>query len=140
MARSSFSSLAVYAECEIEILEYRVRVEARENVADQRCELPEPGVGDREEWGREQSVQRLLGEAFELRFEDGELDFVGSSGEEIWERQLSGAGPVRQLYESFNDERRRELRGAAIAYFESERDGDEIRAPGPYLLILGSRR
>jgi SAM-dependent methyltransferase len=101
---------------------------------------PEPGVGDREEWGREQSVQRLLGDAFELRFEDGELDFVGSSGEEIWERQLSGAGPVRQLYESFADERRRELRGAAIAYFESERDGDEIRAPAPYLLILGSHR
>jgi SAM-dependent methyltransferase len=101
---------------------------------------PEPGAGDREEWGREPSVERLLGDAFELRFEEGELAFVGGSGEEIWERQLGGSGPVRQLYESFDDERRQELRDAAIAYFESERLGDEIRAPGPYLVILGRRR
>lgn len=101
---------------------------------------PERGVGDREDWGREDVVQGLLGAAFDLRFEDGENAFVGSTGEELWERQMNGAGTVKRLYESFDDERRRELRDAAISYFESERSGDEIRAPGPYLLILGTRR
>jgi SAM-dependent methyltransferase len=101
---------------------------------------PEPGAGDREEWGRERSVERLLGDAFELRFEEREFALVGATGEEMWERQLAGSGPVKQLYESFDDGRRRELREAAVGYFESERVGDEIRAPAPYLLILGTRR
>jgi hypothetical protein len=101
---------------------------------------PEPGVGDREDWGREEVVERLLGGAFELRYQEVAYEFVGSSGEEMWERQLAGAGTVKRLYASFDPERRRELREAAIAYFESERVGDEIRAPGPYLLILGTRR
>jgi SAM-dependent methyltransferase len=100
----------------------------------------EPGSGDREDWGREEYVMNLLGRDFELRFESGDNPFLGRTGAELWEWQLAGVGPINQLYESFEPARREELRTAVVDYFESERVGDEIRAPAPYLLVLGTRK
>src|SRR5919108_3874496 len=101
---------------------------------------PEPGAGERENWGREEYVRDLLGDAFELSFEPGDNTFVGSSGEELWERLVGAAGPTKVLFESLEPERRHELREAVTAYYESHRAGDQVRAPAAYLLILGRRR
>src|SRR5262245_56568701 len=101
---------------------------------------PEPGADDRRNWGREEYVEERLGADFDLRFEEGDNPFRGESGDEIWERQLAGVGTIRTLYESLDESRRSELHDAMVEYFESERVGDEIRAPAPYLLSLGTRR
>jgi len=100
---------------------------------------PEPGAGNREDWGREEYVSQLLGASFELRFDEGDNPFVGASGTELWKRQLAGVGTVRQLYESFDPGQRQALHDAAVEYFENERVGDEIRAPARYLLVLGRK-
>jgi SAM-dependent methyltransferase len=101
---------------------------------------PEPGAGNRENWGREEYVEELLGDHFELAFEEGDNPFVGESGEELWRRQLAGAGTVQALYRSFDPQRRKELEETVIAYFEAHRVGGEVRASAPYLLVLGRRR
>jgi len=100
---------------------------------------PEPGVGDPQDWGREEYVQSLLGQAFELRFEPGDATFVGPSGEEAWKESLE-IGPTRALVSSLDPDRLEELHRSVVEYFERHRVGDEIRAPAEYLLILGTRR
>jgi SAM-dependent methyltransferase len=101
---------------------------------------PEPGAGDREDWGREEYVRELLGGAFELRFEEGDSPFVGRSGEEAWETIAGASGPFKALTESLEPDRRRELSSAVIDEFESHRGDGGVVAPAPYLLVLGRRR
>jgi len=66
------------------------------------------------EWGREDHVEDMLGEDFELEFVDGTLWIDAERGE------------------AFHH--------AFVELYESYRDGDRIRAPRRYLLTLGTRR
>jgi SAM-dependent methyltransferase len=100
---------------------------------------PQPDVGDAEDWGREEYVASLLGDAFELRFESGNSPFVGPSGEEMWQRSLS-AGPTQALVSSLDDEQREGLHRSIVEYLERHRVDDGVRAPAEYLVILGTRR
>ena len=49
------------------------------------------------EWGREDHVEDMLGEDFELEFEDGTLWLEAESGEEIWRLFSESAPPVIAL-------------------------------------------
>ena len=49
------------------------------------------------EWGREDHVEAMLGEDFELEFEDGTLWIEADSGEEIWQLFSESAPPVVTL-------------------------------------------
>ncbi len=49
------------------------------------------------EWGREDHVEDMLGEDFELEFEDGTLWLEAASGEEIWTLFSESAPPVIAL-------------------------------------------
>ncbi len=51
------------------------------------------------EWGREDHVEDMLGEDFELEFSDGTLWIDAGSGEELWELFSSTAPPVLALLE-----------------------------------------
>lgn len=44
----------------------------------------EPGAGDRRDWGREEYVAELLGQEFELEFQEGDLRLTAGSGAEMW--------------------------------------------------------
>lgn len=102
----------------------------------------ESGVGDPEDWGREEYVETLLGEAFELRFESADSPFVGPSAEAMWERSLS-VGPTRALFASLDEEQQEDLHRSIVDYLERNREPGEnggIRAPAEYLLVLGKRR
>jgi len=46
------------------------------------------------EWGREDHVEDMLGEDFELEYEDGTLMLEAESGEEIWKLFSESAPPV----------------------------------------------
>jgi SAM-dependent methyltransferase len=102
---------------------------------------PRPdGVGDPFAWGDRDHVTALLGDAFALRFEEGDCPQPGGSAEEIWELFTSSYGPTKALAESLDPERRAELRRSWLAYFEQFRNGDAIRQPRPYLLVTGLRK
>ncbi len=102
----------------------------------------EPIVGrEAYEWGREDHVEDMLGEDFELEFEDGTLWLEASSGEEIWKLFSESAPPVIALVERLDAERAEEFHEAFVELYESYRSGDGgIRAPRRYLLVLGRRK
>jgi SAM-dependent methyltransferase len=93
------------------------------------------------EWGREDHVEDMLGQDFELEFEDGTLWLEASSGEEIWKLFSESAPPVVALIGRLDAVRAEEFHEAFVELYESYRSGDGgIRAPRRYLLVLGRRK
>jgi ubiquinone/menaquinone biosynthesis C-methylase UbiE len=93
------------------------------------------------EWGREDHVEDMLGEDFELEFEDGTLWLEAGSGEEIWKLFSESAPPVVALIAQLDEQGRDELHRAFVELYETYRTKDGIvRAPRRYLLVLGRRK
>ncbi len=92
------------------------------------------------EWGREDHVEDMLGEDFELEFSDGTLWIEAASGEELWAMFSSAAPPLRALLDKLDATQAEGFHAAFVALYESYREGDRIRAPRRYLLTLGTRR
>jgi len=93
------------------------------------------------EWGREDHVEDMLGEEFELEFEDGSVWLEADSGEEIWTLFSESAPPVISLVERLSAEDVDQLHRAFVELYESYRTEEGgIRAPRRYLLVLGTRK
>jgi len=93
------------------------------------------------EWGREDHVEDMLGEDFELEFEDGTLWLEAESAEDIWRLFSESAPPVIALIKQLDEERREEFHRAFVELYESYRTKDGgVRAPRRYLLVLGRRK
>lgn len=93
------------------------------------------------EWGREDHVESMLGDEFELEFEDGTLWFEAASGEEIWKLFSESAPPVVTLLARLDERRQREFHEAFVELQETYRtEGGPVRVPRRYLLVLGSRK
>jgi ubiquinone/menaquinone biosynthesis C-methylase UbiE len=93
------------------------------------------------EWGREDHVEDMLGEDFELEFEDGTLWIEADSGEEIWSLFSESAPPVIALIKRLDERQLEEFHQAFVELYESYRTADGgIRAPRRYLLVLGRRK
>lgn len=93
------------------------------------------------EWGREDHVEDMLGDDFELEYEDGTLWLEAESGEEIWELFSQSAPPVIALVKQLDEERREAFHRAFVELYESYRTKDGgVRAPRRYLLVLGRRK
>jgi SAM-dependent methyltransferase len=93
------------------------------------------------EWGREDHVEDMLGDDFELEFEDGTLWLEADSGEEIWKLFSESAPPVIALIERLDAEQTELFHRAFVELYEGYRtEGGGIRAPRRYLLVLGRRK
>jgi SAM-dependent methyltransferase len=102
---------------------------------------PEPtGAGDPTDWGREEHAAALLESDFELEFAEGDCPLVGESAEAVWELVTRSVGPMRDLVEHLEPERREELRRLEIEHLDAYGGNAGIRRPQAYLLILGWRR
>jgi SAM-dependent methyltransferase len=101
---------------------------------------PAPGAGSPFAWGDETHVRDLLGDAFELEFEEHDSPLVVASGEEYWELFSSSYGPTKTAAETLDADRREEFHETWVAFFEHYREGDEVVHHREYLLTLGSRR
>ena len=99
-----------------------------------------PGQGDSDDWGSEEHAQALLGDAFELAFDEGDAPVVGASGEAVWQLLLAASGPFKARASELEPERLESLHGEFVELLESHRTDDGIRVPAPYLLVLGTRR
>jgi SAM-dependent methyltransferase len=91
------------------------------------------------EWGREDHVEGMLGDDFELDFEDGTLWLDAESGEDLWQLFSHSSPPVVSMLRRLG-ERSDEFHHAFVELFESYRDGARVRAPRRYLMTLGRRR
>ena len=93
------------------------------------------------EWGREDHVEDMLGEDFELEFEDGTLWLEADDGEELWEVFSQSAPPVISLLGRLSEDDGEEFHRAFVELYESYRTPEGgIRAPRRYLLVLGRRK
>ena len=93
------------------------------------------------EWGREDHVEDMLADDFELEFEDGTLWLEADSGEEIWTLFSESAPPVVSLLARLDAERGEEFHRAFVELYESYRTPEGgVRAPRRYLLVLGTRK
>jgi SAM-dependent methyltransferase len=102
---------------------------------------PPEGVGSPFAWGDRDHLAELLGDDFELRFEEGDCPQPGSSGEEVWELYSTQYGPTRTLAESLDDDRRGALRRDWVEYFDQfATEAGGVIQPRPYVLVLGERR
>jgi SAM-dependent methyltransferase len=100
----------------------------------------EPGAGDRRDWGREEYLGELLGQEFELEFEEGELRVTAESGEQMWRRFTSHDGAAKAQVDSLDPRRAEEYRRAYVAHHERYRANGRISVPRRYLLTRGRRR
>jgi SAM-dependent methyltransferase len=103
--------------------------------------LPPPpeGVGSPFAWGKEDHVRELLGESFDLAFEEHESVLRTADGEEYWELFSSSYGPTKSAAEALDDERREEFHQTWVDFFEALREGDDVVHHREYLLTLGTR-
>ncbi len=104
--------------------------------------LPPPpqGAGSPFAWGNEDHVRELLGDSFDLGFEEHDSVLRTADGEEYWELFSSSYGPTKTAADALDDERREEFRQTWVDFFEERREGDEVVHHREYLLTLGTRR
>ena len=99
----------------------------------------EPAQGDSLDWAREEYAQRLLGDAFELEFAEGDAPMIGRSGEAIFQLLVESAGPMKARAETMPPELFQQFHTDFVNLFEQHRHGNTVSVPGPYLTILGQR-
>ena len=102
---------------------------------------PAPPPSSPFDWGREERVRELLGDAYDLDIEERVSMLRTPSGEDYWHLFSTSYGPTKTLAESLDDERREELHRAWVDFFEEEYSSNgEIVHDREYLLVLGTRR
>ena len=101
---------------------------------------PAPPPSSPFDWGKEDRVQELLGDAFDLQLEKHVSPLELGSGEDYWELFATSYGPTKTLYEALGD-RGAELRSSWIDFFEeNHREDGRVVHRREYLLVLGTRR
>lgn len=101
---------------------------------------PAPGAGSPFAWGDREHVSELLGDAFELEFEEHDSPLRLPSGEEYWELFSTSYGPTKTTIEGLDPDRREEFHQAWVDFGAARREGDEMVHHRQYLLTLGTRR
>lgn len=101
---------------------------------------PPEGAGSPFQWGDEAYAQEMLGEAFELSFEELDTRHEHHDPAEMWELFRTSYGPSHVLWHSLDEERQRELDETMTAVFEKHRDGSEISMERRYIVVTGTRR
>jgi SAM-dependent methyltransferase len=101
---------------------------------------PAPPPSSPFDWGDEERVRELLGDAFELELSEHVSTLRIPSGEDYWELFSTSYGPTKTLADSLGD-RREELRRDWVEFFETNyRANGEIAHTREYLLVFGTRR
>ncbi len=100
---------------------------------------PAPGAPDPLDWGKRDHVGALLGDAFQLRFEDGDAPLTGESGEKIWQLTISASGPFKARIAALAPATRDHLHREFVDYLDQHCRNGRTHLPTPYLLTVGTR-
>ena len=101
---------------------------------------PPEGAGSPFDWGREDHVTGLLGEAFDLEFDSLDSMLVAPSAEDVSQLFSTSYGPTKTLADSLDEDRREGLHSDFVAMHAPYEDGEGLRMPRSYLLTPGTRR
>lgn len=91
-------------------------------------------------WGDPAHVEKLLGKAFDLKFEQGISNAYHDSAQDIWAWYTRGFGPLRQLAESLPANRVERLRRDVDEYHLHYAVPAGLHVKREYLLTIGRRR
>lgn len=93
-------------------------------------------------WGDPAHLRSLLGEHFDLVFEEGTSRSYHPNAEQISDWYMNGFGPVRELYASLDAAGKKSFYADLVAFHEEEgvRTEAGLRMERNYLLTYGVRR
>ena len=101
---------------------------------------PAPPLSSPFDWGDENRVQELLGDAFELELEERVSTLRTPTAEDYWALFSTSYGPTKTLADNLGD-RREDLHRDWVEFFETNyKEDGEIVHTREYLLITGTRR
>jgi ubiquinone/menaquinone biosynthesis C-methylase UbiE len=101
---------------------------------------PAPPPSSPFDWGDENRVEELLGDAFDLELEERVSTLRTPSAEDYWELFSTSYGPTKTLADNLGD-RREDLHRDWVEFFETNyKENGEIVHTREYLLITGTRR
>jgi SAM-dependent methyltransferase len=92
------------------------------------------------EWGDTERLVDLLGDHFDLGFEEAISYYRDVDGASMWEVFSKGFGPVVTVLEQLDDETAARFRGEFEAYHEGFRTGAGILVRREYVITVGHRR
>jgi len=98
---------------------------------------PQPSPLD---WGDPDHLQTLLGRAFDLVFEPGVNHAYYDSADDVWEWYARGFGPVKQLIDSLDPDRRSAFKQDLDAYHNRYATDAGLHIRREYLVTVGTRR
>ena len=101
---------------------------------------PPEGAGSPFQWGEESYVEQMLGDAFELSIVELDTRHVGDDPAEMWDLFRTSYGPSAVLWNSLDEDRRRELDESMTAVWEQHRSGDQIDMERRYIVVTGIRK
>jgi SAM-dependent methyltransferase len=101
---------------------------------------PAPAPPSPFEWGSTDRVRKLLGEAFDLRFERAVSYYREPSAEAAWETFSTSYGPTKMLADTLESSRREQLRADFIAFHAGFPTALGICVPREYWLTVGMRK
>lgn len=91
-------------------------------------------------WGDPTHVEKLLGKAFDLKFERGVSNAYHGGTDDIWGWYTRGFGPLRELTENLAPERLAVLKRDVDLYHRHYVVPAGLQVKREYLLIVGQRR
>jgi ubiquinone/menaquinone biosynthesis C-methylase UbiE len=101
---------------------------------------PQPAPPSPFEWGKRERVMQLLGESFDVRFEEGTNHYRYASGEQAWNLWANHYGPSRTLAANLDDAKRDDFKRAMIAWHETFPSELGYDQPRRYLITHATRR
>lgn len=91
-------------------------------------------------WGDPEALERLLGDGFELVFEEGENHAYHDDEDAIWNWYARGFGPIRQAMKVLDPQGLAAFRRDIDAYHRHYATPAGLRVRRGYLLAIGTRR
>lgn len=91
-------------------------------------------------WGEQAFVESLLGEWFDLEWEEGESRYWVESGEDAWRTFVEGYGPLRTLVGNLDETQREALRADFAGFHDQYATGLGVTVPRTYRILRGIRK
>jgi len=91
-------------------------------------------------WGNPSHLEKLLGRAFDLKFEKGVNNAYYGSAEDIWDAYTCGFGPLRHLAETLPEDSVEQLKRDVDAFHRQYMVSAGLHVKREYLVTIGRRR
>jgi SAM-dependent methyltransferase len=101
---------------------------------------PQPPPPSPFAWGKIERLKELLGQNFDLKFEEGTNHFRYGTGEQAWKLWVDHYGPSKSLAGNLDDARREEFRRDMIAWHETFGSPLGYDQPRQYVVTSGIRK